>query len=652
MRAQRDVWWINVTELDTAMQQLALRLNVAKSALVEAQSARNVPDVIWRALDAHNRPWLLVFDNADNAEVLAAGNGRVAEGRGWLRMPDGTNGMVIVTSHDQSTVTWGQWCRVRKIDTLPEDDGIAMLTKIVGQQAAGTREEARLLSRALGGLPLALWCAARHIKASYDTGERLTFGRYRQDLESRLTALPGSGPLDPKLGLELVQKVFKISLDALVGAGMPQAERLLKAFACMSPSMIPYRTGSEARLAHADLFDGHPSPDIDRILARLRDVGLVTLHRVPAAGSESDKITVQALTMHPAVHVVFRNDRDVTARGRAYYGFALRLLEDVLGESDPDQSEDRALWRLVAPHVIQIANTAVSTLAGEQDLIRRALKLVRVTSRYYIAAGLVAPASDFLPGLIGKCSSYGFSPDDREIMDLRHEHGRMMIEVGNPEAAEAEIRELIADRERVLGDNHRDTWASRHKLAKAILVQDGRWREAEELLLGILDAEHALDPQHTDSMVVKHSLARAILAQGNDRVAIAERMCKEILQQWDPDGTSTLDEVLFVRGTLVRTLSARGAYREAREEAERTLARNVEHLDEVHVMGLTFAYIAILLALGEVPMAYEQATSLLARRVRLLGDHHSDTIRTRELRDDIRRLLDGGQSGDQADRAG
>lgn len=645
MRGQRDVWWINVTELDTAMQQLGLRLNVPKGTLGEAMSTRNVPDVIWRALDAHDRPWLLVFDNADNAQVLAAGNGRVADGRGWLRVPEGSNGMVIVTSHDRSSDTWGRWCRVRTIETLPEDDGIAMLTRIVGKPAAGTREEARLLSQALGGLPLALWCAARHIKASHDyhTGDRLTFARYRQDLASRLTALPGKGPLDRQMGLELVQKVFKISLDALAEAGMPQAEPLLKALACMSPSVIPYSSGTKDRLAHAELFDDRPPPEIDRILTRLSDVGLVTLRSVSGGRSGAGRNVTQTLTMHPALHLVLRDDHDVTARGRAYYGFALRWLEDVLGQSDPDQSEDRALWRLVAPHVVQIANTATGMLGGEQDLIRKALKLARTTSRYFIASGLLAPATDFLPGLIGSCGLYGFSPDDREIMDLRHEHGRMLIEAGAPEAAETEIRELIADRVRVLGDNHRDTWASRHKLAKAILVQDGRWREAEELLEGILDAEHALDPQHTDSMVVKHSLARAILAQGEGRAAIAERMCREILRQWDPDGTSTLNEVLFVRGTLVRTLYAQEAYQRAREEAERALARDDdEYLDEVHAMGLSFAYTATLLALGEVSEAHEQANALLARRVRVLGDHHMDTIRTREFRDSIRRLLDGG----------
>ncbi|MEV5323106.1 hypothetical protein AB0K67_03080 [Nonomuraea sp. NPDC052634] len=643
MRPQRDVWWINVTELHTAMQQLGLRLGIPKSTLVEATSARNVPDVIWNALENHGRPWLIVFDNADNADSLAAGIGRVADGRGWLRTPATEHGRVIVTSHDRNETTWGPWCQIRTINPLAEDDGIAILTKTVGQPSAGTREDARLLSRTLGGLPLALWCAARHIKNSFEqSGETgHTFTAYRRDLESRLTAVPGCGPLDQELGLELVYEVFKISLDALAKSGMPQAAPLLKVLACMNPSAIPYPVHTAEKLAHADLFDGHPTPDIDRILQRLNDVGLVTLQPVRGQGNRLGEYLAQTVSMHPAVHLVLRTDRDVMSRPRAYYGFALRLLEDALGKSDPDQSEDRALWQLVAPHVVQITDTVVATLPHEQDLIRKALGLARSTSRYFIAAGLLSPANDFLPRLIDRCGSYGFSSDDREIMALRHEHGRMLIEIGEAELAETRLRELIADRARVLGENDRDTWASRHKLAKAILVQEGRWQEAEQLLWGILEAEDALDPNHTDSMVVKHSLARAILAQEERRAPLAERMCREILSQWDPSGTSPLNEVLFVRGTLVRALHVQRRIDEARQEAEATLARNQERLDEVHAMALTFSYIAILLELNELSKAYEQANALLARRARVLGDRHPDTARTRKLRDDIRKLLHG-----------
>ncbi len=646
MRLQREVWWINTTELHTAMQQLGLRLGVPKSALIEATSARNVPDVIWQALEAYERPWLLVFDNADNADTLAAGTGRVANGRGWLRAPATENGRVIVISHDRNETTWGHWCQVRPINPLSEDDGIAMLTKIVGHSLAGTREDARLLSKALGGLPLALWCAARYIKNSYEhpTGTERTFAAYRRDLESRLTAVPSSGPLDQQLGLDLVYEVFKISVEALAKAGMPQAEPFLKVLACMNASAIPYPVGIAIKLAHADLFDGHPTPDIDKIVMRLNDVGLVSLDAFGGRRSRLGKYVTQTVSIHPAVHLVLRDDRDVATRQRAYYGFALRLLEDALGKSDPDQSEDRALWRLVAPHVVQITNTVVGKLPGDQDLIRKALRLARCTSRYFIAAGLLSPANEFLPRLIDHCSSYGFSPDDREIMELRHEHGRMLIEIGQSEVAETRLRELIADRVRVLGENHRDTWASRHKLAKAILVQNGRWQEAEELLWGILEAEDALDPHHTDSMVVKHSLARAILAQDDgSRAALAEKMCQEILRQWDPEGTSPLNEVLFVRGTLVRALHAQGRIDDAEREAETTLARNQERLDEVHAMALTFAYIAVLLESHKLEMAYEQAKSLLARRARVLGDRHADTVRTRRLRDDIRRLLHGDE---------
>jgi hypothetical protein len=109
---------------------------------------------------------------------------------------------------------------------------------------------------------------------------------------------------------------------------------------------------------------------------------------------------------------------------------------------------------------------------------------------------------------------------------LRHEKGRIAIKRGDPAAAEAELREVVVGRTRILGERDPDTLASRHKLAKAMLEQT-RWAESEADLASIVEDErHVRGYDHLDTIVVRHSLARAIYAQG--KYEAAEKMLREI----------------------------------------------------------------------------------------------------------------------------
>lgn len=79
-----DVWWISATEsgeLVAGMRSLGRRLGLTDADLAHGDAA----DRIWHRLRAWPELWLLVFDNADDPQILAGAGKGVADGQGWLR---------------------------------------------------------------------------------------------------------------------------------------------------------------------------------------------------------------------------------------------------------------------------------------------------------------------------------------------------------------------------------------------------------------------------------------------------------------------------------------------------------------------------------------------------------------------------------------
>jgi len=78
--------------------------------------------------------------------------------------------------------------------------------------------------------------------------------------------------------------------------------------------------------------------------------------------------------------------------------------------------------------------------------------------------------------------------------------------------AEAEqlSREVLADRRRLLGDDHPDTLTSRATLARLASCQ-GRRAEAEDLYRRVIaDRTRVLGASHPDTVAIRNELAQAV----------------------------------------------------------------------------------------------------------------------------------------------
>src|SRR6266545_2962035 len=239
----RSVWWVSATDPSSVtggVVTIARGLG-ANRADLEAlvKGAGDAPDRLWALLERAPEPWLLVFDNADQPDVLAVRGTSVTAGTGWLRNPD--RGLVLVTSRDTDCASWGRHARVHQLSRLSDADAARVLLDLAPQ--AGSAADAESLGRRLGGLPLALRLAGRAVD------ERITrwrtFESYREALDRdpapgrMLGPDRGTGPArEPRT---TVMQTWEMSLDALANDGLPQARALLRLLSCYAPTTpIPH----------------------------------------------------------------------------------------------------------------------------------------------------------------------------------------------------------------------------------------------------------------------------------------------------------------------------------------------------------------------------------------------------------------------------
>lgn len=641
LRAMKDrrVWWISATQVNPSMREVAAQLEIPSGEAASAFGGLGSSiDLVWRYLDRVTEPWMLVFDNVDSPNWLGSGGGGLADGNGWIREPATPHGTVVVTSRDLRADIWLPPCVVHQVHPLSRNAGATLLLECAPH--GGSVEDARQLSAELGGLPLALKQAAASVEAVRSDvpvvwqPEVSDFRTYRAALKRRMGSPPGTdrSRIAGMFDQSIMQQVCGIALDQLSERGLPQAAPLLKVFACLNVAPIPYRLLLKSpSVPLSPLLPDFTRAQCQAVLAELDHRGLI--EDVPL--TETDNYDLKrGFTLHPVVQGLLRGDEDVQRRMVDYYALALRMLLDVAKEAPPDAPEHWKVWAALMPHAVDVAKQTAEAGVRDLDLVSMALELARLAARFLIVGGLLRPADDLLAWLIGHCEEYGFAPDDREIMGLRHEKGRIALEMDDHGRAERDLRQVVADRARVLGPAHSDTLASRHKFARSILEQD-RWAEAEKLLTEVVEAEYREHGvRHSDTITVRHSLARAQMAM--DRRAQAEDTLREILRVSQEILSPGTPETLRIRQTLARCLLETGRVPDALAEIRRAL-RDVPHgrADVPLTMSLRFTLCQALLLHGDIQEAGVEATRLREDRELALGIEHPETVRTMKLLADI-----------------
>ena len=625
------VWWVRAADsalLTSGMLEVLRELGAPESVTAPVrEGARTASERAWAFLNgdhAAGRRWLLVFDDANNPAVLAGADAATpADGTGWLR-PDPA-GMVIVTTRIRDPRVWGTGVTLRELKPLDDEAGAEVLRDLAPEVADPESQEARELSRRLGGLPLALHLAGAHLGSPFTRWS--SFADYREALDG--VELPAALTDIEEQGADIhatVQRTWDLSLDALAAEGRPQARPLLLVLSCFAAA-TPIPAWLIQLPPLASLLAGQAEDQDHQAERTALRVGLQGLSRTGLIDISGGSGPAGTFTVHPVVADAnrIRLAASTGPEPMAVRETAVALLEAATAGLDPARPGDWLTWRRLRPHV----KAVIDVLADDLDpaVLARLLAVSAVGTEALLGAGRLAAAEKLAQASVAAAA---FLPRDHPAaLTARGYLARTMVRRGRSGDAEAIYRELLAERLRVQGDGHLDTLATRHDLAAALGVQ-GRYAEAEQLYRQLLAADYRLrGPDHRETLAARYNLARMIGLQG--RYAEAEELSRQVLGVQRRVLGLDHPDCLASRQNLARLAGKAGRYAKAEELYRRVLddRRRVLGDDHPDTLATRHRLARIIGQRGRYGEAEELCHQVLADRHRLLGEDHPDNLSTR-----------------------
>jgi len=624
----QDVWWISAANPVTLLRGLtavARKLGEAGDVSAIARGEADAADRFWRLLENASSEWLLIFDEADDPQVLAAGRSPagVQDLTGWVR--SSARGLALVTSREADLRMW-EAARLLRVGDLLEADAVQMLLALA--PAAGEASEARALARRLGRHPLSLRLAGSFLHSQAAQGA--TFAAYERTLDEQVQAnlyqRPGRHAAAP---LALTARALELSLGGLAQQGIPQTRPVLQLASCYAPAPIPASLLNARSLTETGLltdFAGtSPTAEhwAEEALRELRITGILE----PADGG---------IALHTVIIEAGRASMAGSGLASARIRHAaIELLHGCTSKLPYEQPESWPQYLLLGPHLLSLLDT------GTDQVDREHLGLLMETTARAVGAFNLSGMSraGIILGERALVRSAPLGAEHRAVLRVRHEMTWAVAYHGDLSMAEAWYREDFQTRLRVLGPGDHDVLFSRHELAW-IAACRGDWATAESGYREALDdSDRILGPDDPRTLLTRHEFAWAIANQERSRLGEAREIFdavlsdrRRVLGAEHPRTLTTLHELAWISAQEGQWEQAETAYRELLVLRVRILGE--DHPDTM-VIRHELAWIAA--RRGRTAEAESRYADVLDQRRRILGEEHPDTLATHRAREELRR---------------
>jgi tetratricopeptide (TPR) repeat protein len=494
--------------------------------------------------------WLLVFDNAENAEDLTD----------WL---PGGGGHVLITSRSRG---WAEIAVQVEVDVLARAESVTILR----DRVRGLPDtDADRIAEALGDLPLAVVQAAGYMAETGIPADEYTILLAARTLEILDQGRPTSYPRS-------LAAVTQLTLDRLRNDD-PAAAELAEVCAFLAPEPIP-----------ADWFT-HAATELPAPLNEQAADPLAWRHVLARIGrSALARVDGDTLQMHRLTQAILRGhlspEQAAVTRAQA---------DAVLAANHPGDTDvpgNWPGWARLLPHVLALDPGATSDTELRDVAGGAAWYLVRrgdASTGHDLAAHLYRQWRDQL------------GPDDRYTLWAVNTLAYALRELGRYEEARQLDEDSLARERRLGGDDHPNTLASANNLALDLRAL-GDPQAARDLDEDTLTRKRrVLGDDHPNTLNSAGNLALDLYALGDPQAArdLDEDTLTRRRRVLGDNHPNTLTSV----SNLAIDLSALGDHQAARKLDEDTLTRRRRVLGDDHPDTLTSAgNLAIdLRALGE-----------------------------------------------------
>ncbi|MCX4673150.1 FxSxx-COOH system tetratricopeptide repeat protein [Streptomyces sp. NBC_01381] len=624
------ICWISsehTSGIINALAQLAPRLGISHGS----ETSSTVPAVLdaLRRGEPYSR-WLLVFDNAENAETLAP------------FLPNSRLGTVLITSRNPH---WDNVARCLEVDVFERAESINLLNK---RGPELSHEDADLLAEALGDLPLAIeQAAAWRAETGMPVQEYLRLFK-----EKRSELLFESAPYAYQ---QSIATAWNVSLDHVEQTN-PEAIQLLQVCAYLAPEPIPRDLFSHVhRSSIAPQLDAALADPL-RLSRAVREIKRYSLARVD--------LRTNSILIHRLVQAVLINRMTPLQQEQMKRGAQL-----LLATADPRNPESNATWNrysVLYPHAVA-AGTVRSTDPWVHGLVVNIAKYLQRWGDHESALRFTGEAYDAARELFG--------PDDEKTLTLAFWLGWILFSTGHyTEAAEinkvtlaayesaqrpspvpvSETREshldamgAVAADLRVKGDfedalaltqrvyeqataafGHDDpaTMNAAHNLGVCLRLV-GRFQDAYELDRTTWELKQTLfGTDHELTLLTRVGLT--IDERELGRYAHARDRQEEVVAQYERQVQADTPATLHAKRVLAVARRKAGDHRAALEVSEEVLDVMVSRFGQEHpdTIAASLSLSVDLRHDGQLERARELAEACCRRYRRIFGPQHPHTV--------------------------
>ena len=486
--------------------------------------------------------WLLIFDNIDDLQIIDD------------FIPYPCRGHVLLTTR---TTVSGTLARSIEINSMGAEEGAFFLlrrAKIIALDDSQDNakeidyHQARTISQALGGLPLALDQAGAYIEETHCS--LLDYLNLYQTRREPLLKWRGDLALDHP---EPVATTWSISFEKIHQASHVATE-LLKICAFLAPDAIPEEIISKGA---PDLGPSlqHVAPDpykLNGVIKELLKFSLI--RRNPNS---------KTLSIHCLVQEALKDRMDETTQRRCAERVVLAVNRVF---PDPEFST----WSLCQRYLAQVQACAVlikqwgMKFAEASRLLHRVGQYLYQRARYAEAESLYQQALEIHEQVLG--------PEHPEVATILSNLASLYWDQSRFTLAEPLFLRALSIRKQALGQDHPDVATTLNALALLYKAQD-KYTQAKPLFLRALSIrEHELGPEHLDVATTLNDLA--MLYYNEDKYTQAEPLFvralsirEQMLGPEHPDVASSLNylaglyvarsqhtqaEPLFIRALSIR----------------------------------------------------------------------------------------------------
>lgn len=671
-QAGAEIFWIQAgssAAVADGMRHAALLAGASAEHVAHAweKGGRPAADLVWRHLANMDRPWLLVFDDADDLDVLSCPGAALGDGTGWVRPPLGMSHGVLVTTRDGDKRSWGdKIARFHQLDVL-ETKFAGQVLQELAPQAGGT-DSAWSLADRLGSLPLALHLAGTYLAMAHGDplAEAQTFTEYVRVLDDSPLFLDDAtegvyGDLrsDEEQARRTIAGTWDLSLALLERQGTGHSRGLLQLLSCFAPAVpLPNSLLNPSTVAGLGMWPEELAPrTIRKTLGGLRRFGLIGVDTLSAEPAYQIHRLVAEVSVAPLLS-------EPRGYQEVWDSAADLLVAATPHAENPRDPRSWPAWQDLVPHwlvllsrlprsnapaddrltdVLLCAGVAVSYLhfrgeygtackfadeALERSISAAANPWIGVNLQRHRAIAVKEmgdlKAAEFELDRIAKECIKRFGEADPTTLSIRYERARVASQRGKLAEAEHEYDEVIRQETRLFGAEADKTLRSRH--ARAICIRSmGRLDDAAAEGRVVLEGLRAeLGEKHPDVLEAQHEFAISLRDQGD--VERAEEVFRQVLQLEEEALGAEHPSTLITRANLASALVLRQKFAEAEAEIRTVLDARTRILGPDHPETLDARHILAVLQMRHGELDAKSAAAIFAeltdaQRRQLIDDH-------------------------------